>query len=655
MRKLFFLCAVCACTLNGMAVNAPTGALSGLFKINDAGDQVWFSRGNLQYQASTNTFQFATNQYDAIGAGNTNISASYSGWIDLFGYGTSGYNSINPYKSEMSFSGYGNGETNIAGTEYDWGVHNKISNGGNQVNLWRTLTSDEWYYIFAHHLRYQATVNGTTGMIILPDDFENPGITLQYSQGKFTENVLSKTQWGQLESAGAIFLPADGMRAGTDISEAGEAGYYWTSTTKSGSSTYAVYVLFVEGNAYYSSSYSQPMAMGYCVRLVADRKIADYGVSVNGTALTELNYTDPLGDGSVTFSPSSRELTLTNANIYGLYEAQNVISTDEAITLKLVGTNAISTTSGSGLNLAAGSTINGTGELVISATQGASRNALNFGSNLGIAGDKAHNENIIYITAITNQTLSPAFSVATNNTVQFTKSNLQYNAKFDLFRFAETAYAVDDQVNDDLLGKWISTMSYQSDVWLEMAIYNDGNQSGKWRLLTAAEWQYLLFQRDNALYKFSYGSVGDVFGLIILPDNWNLPSDLSFTVYPLLPSELSNTDNHYSAADWAKMENAGAIFLPYYGNTAACALWLADEIDENNVRYLFAKWGRNPDLTASSLKTDWNHNVRFVVGAYAEGIENVQSDEKATKRIVNGQLIIEKNGKTYNAQGAEIR
>lgn len=38
----------------------------------------------------------------------------------------------------------------------------------------------------------------------------------------------------------------------------------------------------------------------------------------------------------------------------------------------------------------------------------------------------------------------------------------------------------------------------------------------------------------------------------------------------------------------------------------------------------------------------------------SEGFEAVQADGKAHKTFVNGQLVIEKNGKTYNALGAEL-
>ena len=36
-------------------------------------------------------------------------------------------------------------------------------------------------------------------------------------------------------------------------------------------------------------------------------------------------------------------------------------------------------------------------------------------------------------------------------------------------------------------------------------------------------------------------------------------------------------------------------------------------------------------------------------------INNTATNTNATKRIVNGQLLIEKNGKFYNATGAEVK
>ena len=77
--------------------NQPTeGCLTGLFSVGN-GKTVRFSQGNLQYQASTDTWRFAEHQYDCIGSTNTNVSLFYQGWVDLFGFGTSGYNDVKPW------------------------------------------------------------------------------------------------------------------------------------------------------------------------------------------------------------------------------------------------------------------------------------------------------------------------------------------------------------------------------------------------------------------------------------------------------------------------------------------------------------------------------------------------------------------------------
>ena len=57
---------------------AIAGAIKGVFSVSSS-IKVQFSQGNLQYQASTNTWRFADNQWDFIGEANKNISSDYSG------------------------------------------------------------------------------------------------------------------------------------------------------------------------------------------------------------------------------------------------------------------------------------------------------------------------------------------------------------------------------------------------------------------------------------------------------------------------------------------------------------------------------------------------------------------------------------------------
>ena len=70
--------------------------------------------------------------------------------------------------------------------------------------------------------------------------------------------------------------------------------------------------------------------------------------------------------------------------------------------------------------------------------------------------------------------------------------------------------------------------------------------------------------------------------------------------------------------------------------------------------------GRNFQLTADvagDYTFTWNYATLDLVVTFptATGIENASANTKAVKRIVNGQLVIEKNGVLYNALGAEMR
>ena len=120
----------------------PEKQLNGIFSVGKY-SKVYFSQGNLQYRATTDTWRFAENQWDYIGEGNKNISYKYDGWIDLFGYGTSGYDyKYKPYTLKISDN---DGlDEDITGTNYDWGVYNAISNGGKEAGISRVLSKREW-------------------------------------------------------------------------------------------------------------------------------------------------------------------------------------------------------------------------------------------------------------------------------------------------------------------------------------------------------------------------------------------------------------------------------------------------------------------------------------------------------------------------------
>jgi len=257
---------------------------SRIFSVSEC-KKVMFAPGNLQYQVSTSTWRFAENQFDIIGEDNKNISPAYSGWIDLFGWGTGD----NPVKES--------GDAEDYSRFIDWG-ENKIADYA--PNTWRTLSYDEWCYLFfkranAALLFGLGSVNGVNGLIILPDDYWTSlrGIAFNPSTLKglnapkgfgnrhyyeniikdnFFHNTLTHTEWQQLEQCGAVFLPAAGQRSTTSsdsvlsVENVLSYGYYWASSELS---SYHAYFLS------FGCDYLNPLcdilrSYGQSVRLVQD-------------------------------------------------------------------------------------------------------------------------------------------------------------------------------------------------------------------------------------------------------------------------------------------------------------------------------------------------------------------------------------------------
>ena len=234
----------------------------GLFSVS-ADKQVVFSPGNLQYHPAMNEWRFAENQTDYIGDANSNIAADYDGWIDLFGWGTGDA----PTKSSTSYSGYS--------TFVDWGT-NPI--GADAPNTWRTLTSDEWVYLFdtrtdASSLYGIAQVSGVNGLVVLPDDWTVPA-GISFKSGFHSDYVgdysvyqsFTDEKWQTMEQAGAVFLPTAGQRHGTDVYDVGYNGDYWSDTKRNDICAYRMNFC----SRYLDSQIDNMYNYGYSVRLVKD-------------------------------------------------------------------------------------------------------------------------------------------------------------------------------------------------------------------------------------------------------------------------------------------------------------------------------------------------------------------------------------------------
>lgn len=245
-------------TSEAAEASIPDGAISGKFSVSD-GKQVYFSKGNLRYASSK--WSFFDNQYDYYD------SYSADAW-DHFGWSTS----APTYGMNTSTS-----SGDYSGDFVDWGA--TMGTG------WFTLTKDEWTYLF--NTRSASTVGGTAdgryakakvnnvqGVILFPDTYTHPGgvtaptgVNATGDTG-WNGNSYTVAEWTKMETAGCVFLPAAGSRAGSEMNSTGTYGRYWSATLNGSSAAYGV--VFNSGTL--NPAFGGIRRSGYSVRLVQEAK-----------------------------------------------------------------------------------------------------------------------------------------------------------------------------------------------------------------------------------------------------------------------------------------------------------------------------------------------------------------------------------------------
>lgn len=606
MKKIFLFIAALCCAVT---INATEGALSGEFSVS-ATKKVHFSKGNLQFNAQEGTHQcadgttqkgtwrFAETQWECWGWYEyIQFTSSYNGWIDLFGWGTSGWNSganaYLPYSTSSEFGDYypGGSDSNDLTGEYanaDWGVYNQI--GEDAPGSWRTLTTDEWEYLLhgrtdADSLFGFGTVYGRTGLIILPDNWEDPkpsgiifkpstqnGLEWQGSQyynsdGKnFTHNKYIDKTWSAMEKAGAVFLPAAGYRRERKVNGVDYLGSYWSSTHDKGS-----FAWFIDFTAYrLKPQESGARSLGYSVRLVQDVIEPEPLVTKTLTGRFAVSETE-----SVTFAQGNLQYT-ASSDTWQFANNQ----------YRMLGEN----------NKEASSTYSGTIDL--------------FGFGTSSVAAKPWE---------TSKTAS--------------------------------VYAIPSEITGTIAGTDYDWTHYNT-------IANDGGYA--WRLLSVAEWEYLLNTRAEAATKQGQVVINDIKGCILLPDNWTCPEGLSFT-----PKPNNFTANVYTFEQWKQLEEAGAVFLPATGYRYGTSMmaqgngqafyWTGDFGDNSTAKVLSISGTNKPNIIDAARPNGCP--IRPVRKAsLTDGIEDVQRDNvQSTKVIRDDQLYILRDGKVYNATGAEVK
>ena len=174
------------------------------------------------------------------------------------------------------------------------------------------------------------------------------------------------------------------------------------------------------------------------------------------------------------------------------------------------------------------------------------------------------------------------FSVSPTQKVSFSQGNLQYIQSTKTWQFAKEQYEYmgykhyrNGQLADTIEyfgwsaqgseAPWGISLSHESSDYagefLDWGINTiAGSAPNTWRTLSNDEWLYICQGRKSADQLLGLGTIGTVTGLVILPDDWQLPAGLSFT-----PNTDNATRNQYTYDQWDKMENEGAVFFATCG------------------------------------------------------------------------------------------
>ena len=290
--------------------------------------KVSFAPGNLQWSytnggstptshavadggTKTGTWRFAEHQWNFVGnttignvygvngvanakCSNTKHGHTYNGWLDLFGYGTSAWNSGTYSYDPGSKSGIDtnywpglNYTNNLTGAYAyaDWGIYNEIYNPKTGVTdpagTWRTPTNDEWVYLISARstpsgMRFaKAIVGDVNGLLVFPDNWDPSVYTINsvnVGTVDYTVNVISFADFQLLDDKGVVFLPAGGNRTASNVNETNQNGSYWSSTSYNRDRAYGLYFGWDSkyGGLLVGPGLTHGRSHGRCVRLVHD-------------------------------------------------------------------------------------------------------------------------------------------------------------------------------------------------------------------------------------------------------------------------------------------------------------------------------------------------------------------------------------------------
>ena len=255
------------------------------------------------------------------------------------------------------------------------------------------------------------------------------------------------------------------------------------------------------------------------------------------------------------------------------------------------------------------------------------------------------------------------FSVSSEKQVVFAPGNIQFHTGTQQWRFADNQYdviGVDDNIRlgDPELSAWVDLFAWscESSPYGVNPSNKDADYSGDfidwgtqfeggWYTPSKDELQYLLFGRNNASSLRAEGTVNGMNGLILLPDEWACPDNITFT-----PGYIGNeeyTENVYDLEQWGAMEAAGAVFLPHAGSRTGGYgnIWNgAAEATFVNEATGFYSWVDNVQVYgyywSSTLKpTDSNIAYYLITPGLDGNLENYTAPAIWTREIRRGNSV----------------
>lgn len=232
--------------------NRPDGALFGRFTVNAAGNQIYFSKGNL-WDSGDGELSFESRQYDSCD--------SYM--VDHISY----FHQTSRMNNDLG--GF-------------YCSSNNVPDG-----TWRTLSRIEWNFIFkirnvsnvvngvvsAKYMK--CSVEGKNGVLIFPDVFswpetnaapaESTATTVNGARDSFSVEYTA-LQFRELELCGCVFLPVTGYCMDDSSYFTSADGFYMSANTNgNGRSS-----LFFFSNTNIKAGTDNTPTRGYSVRLVSD-------------------------------------------------------------------------------------------------------------------------------------------------------------------------------------------------------------------------------------------------------------------------------------------------------------------------------------------------------------------------------------------------